>query len=204
MCKSEQTLFFSGLSIAKPSNQINRREPWRNHLKHKHGSFFLAVVLSTAAPAFADRISVDRMDGDRGSVSLQELPNRNVVQDASASRKFGLSRFKEDELRIEFNPAVRMSDFSKDAKISDLGALLNSGSGPNSHQASLFDLGSQHGDSFRWDAEKAERKHHERDRDNDDGPLVAVPEPGSGTLLLFDLAGLGMIVYRRNALKNAI
>ena len=171
-------------------------------MKHRHGSFFLAVVLSTAAPAFADKIPVNLTEGDRGAVSMQGSPDKNALKDASASRTFGLSAFKEDASRIKLNPAVRMSDFSKDGKISDLAALLNSAPGLNNHRASLFDLGSKHGVSFGRDDEKARGKHNGRDRDDGDGPLsvVAIPEPGSLTLLLFGLAVLGMIVFRRNAL----
>lgn len=177
-------------------------------MEHRHGSFLLAVVLSTAAPAFADRIPADFRDGDRGSVSMQGFPHKRALQDASVARNFGLSTFKEDEFRIEFSPAVRMSDFRKDGKISDVGALLNSGPGSDNRQMSLFDLGSKHGDSFGRDNEQGRWKHNENERDWDDGDgprcVVATPEPGSQTLLLFGLAGLGMIMFRRNALKNAI
>jgi len=133
---------------------------------------------------------------------MQGSPDKNALKDASASRTFGLSAFKEDASRIKLNPAVRMSDFSKDGKISDLAALLNSAPGLNNHRASWFDLGSKHGVSFGRDDEKARGKHNGRDRDDGDGPLsvVAIPEPGSLTLLLFGLAVLGMIVFRRNAL----
>jgi hypothetical protein len=173
-------------------------------LKHRHGSFLLAVVLSTAAPAFADRIPADFRDGDRDSVSMQWCPHKK----ASQARNLGLSTFKEDEFCIEFSPSVPMSDFRKDGKISDVRALRNSGPGSDNRQMSLFDLDSKHGDSFGRDHEQGRWKHNEneRDWDDDEGPrgVVATPEPGSQTLLLFGLAGLGIIMFRRNALKNAI
>jgi PEP-CTERM motif-containing protein len=177
MYKSEQTLFFSGLKILKHQEQCNRLRPWGDHMKHRHGTFFLAVVLSTAAPIFADEIPANFTQGDKGSVSMPGWLDKDALKDSFASCNLGLSTFKEDEFRIESNPAVLVSDFGKDGKIS-LDVPLNSGLGPNDRPASLFDLSSN--------------------RDSD-GPLsvVATPEPGSFTLLLFGLAALEIIGYRR-------
>jgi len=154
-------------------------------MKHGHGTFFLAVVLSTSAPVFADKTTLNFVQGDKDSASIPEGPRRNAFQDSSASRTFGLPTLKEDEFRIESNSAVIKSDFGMDCKISELDALSNSGLGPNDRLTSLYGLSSN--------------------RDGDD-PLsvTAAPEPGSLTLLPFGLAGLGVLVFRRTALKNAI
>jgi hypothetical protein len=165
------------------------------HLKYRHGSLFLAVALSTAAPAFADKIPADFRDGDRGSVYKQALPNAKGLQGASVYRNSSLSTFKEEEFRSEFNPVVLMGDFSNDSKISDLDTLLNSGLGSNGHQVSLFDLRFNHDEFWGRDGGKDWDNHYRRERDGNDGALsvVVTPEAGSRTLLLFGLAGLAMI-----------
>ena len=175
-------------------------------MKQVRGSFFLAVILSTAAPCFADQIPVDRMDGDRGSVSTQGLLHEKALQEASALRHFGPSAFKEDEFQNRFNPYFRMSDSSKDGGIAILATKIGSRLGSNNHQVSWFDIDSRPGDSFEGNDEKGQRKVNGEAGDEGDGrvSLVAVPEPGSLTLLLFGLTGLGMVFYRRKWQQNAI
>jgi hypothetical protein len=99
-----------------------------------------------------------------------------------------------------------MSDFIKDAKTSDLGALLNSEFGSTNHQVSPFDLRFNHDEFWARGGGRNWRHHNWWDRDGNNGAPSAVvtPEPGSHTLLLFGLVGLALIAYRRNALKSAI
>jgi hypothetical protein len=175
-------------------------------MKQALGSFFLAVILSTAPPSFADQIPVDRMDGDQGSVATQARFHEKALQDVSAVRHFGLSTLKEGKFQIEFDPDVRMSDFRKDGGIAILGTQVGSRPGSNNRQVRLFDVDSKHGDSFGGNDENAHRKLNGKGGDDGDGrvSLVAIPEPESRTLLLFGLTGLGMVFYRRNWLRNAI
>jgi hypothetical protein len=175
-------------------------------VKHRRELFFLAVILSPAVPAFADQIPADLRDGDRGSASVQLLPSDKALQGASGVRKFSLATFKEGEYRIEFTPATPMSDFGNDSKIADLGMLLSSGLGSNGHQVNPFDLRFNHGEFWGRDGGRDWDNHRRRGRDGNDGALSAAvtPEPGSRTLLVFGLAGLAMITYRRNSLKSAI
>jgi hypothetical protein len=99
-----------------------------------------------------------------------------------------------------------MSDFSRDEGIAIVAAQVDSGRGSSNRQVRVFDIDSRYGDSFGRNDEKAHRKLNGRGGDDGDGrvSLVAIPEPGSRTLLLFGLTGLGMVFYRRNWLRNAI
>src|SRR5690349_4473408 len=127
-------------------------------MKQARGSFFLAVILSTAVPAFADQIAADRMDGDEGSVAMQGLFHERALQEVSALRDFDLSVLKEDE--------------------SEPGSS-------SCHHVRLYDLDSRYGHSLVRNEEKAHRKVHGRGGDDGDVSLVATPEPESLTLLLF-------------------
>src|SRR5579864_7522363 len=142
------------------------------------------------------------MDGGGGSGARQMSRNSEALQDASAVRNFHLNTFKEDEFRIALDRVVRTSDLGQDGKTSDLSALLNSELGSKNRRASLADLDLGHGDSVDKADDRTRGKHHDKDLDDDCDTLavVATPEPGSGTLLLFGLTALVVIVYRRNGL----
>lgn len=175
-------------------------------MKHARGSFFLAVILSTAAAGFADQIPADRRDGDKGSVATQRLFHDGALQDVSALRDFDLSALKKDEFQIEFDPYVRTGDLRRDEGMEIVATQVSYGLGLSNRHVRLYDVDSGNGDPFERNEEKAHLKLHGRGRDHGHGhvSLVAVPEPPSLTLLLFGLTGLGMLFYRRKWLRKAI
>jgi hypothetical protein len=162
-------------------------------------------MLSTALPAFADSIHIRFGEGDGMFGVMQRSDHKNPSRKVSPVCNFGVRTFTEVEFRIGSNPEVRMSDFTEDDGISNVAALLNSRPGSDHFPATWHDFGSNNGDSSGKDDKKARWKHIARDQIEADARLSAedVPEPGSQTLLLFGLAGLGMIVYWHNALKDA-
>jgi hypothetical protein len=145
----------------------------------KSTALFVALIFS-AAPAFADKIPMD-------------LQNGETVSHHSQQRIHG----KASAIRFD----------SEDTKIAEVDVLEDSRLSTRNAQVELFALGSNEGHSFGRDNDhNAWRKHRDKGRDGGDVPVssVAVPEPGSQLLLLFGLAGLGMLFYRCKSVKHAI
>jgi hypothetical protein len=167
--------------------QANHQLPTRRfHLKIRHGSLFLSVVLIGAAPAFADKLPVNLPDGTGDSISIQGPFSKTLDKESFVFRSVSLESFADGHFRSTSNFALRVSDLAKDDDTSDLLGRLN----------------------FRWDKSRRDarwselgfRSAHSFGRDNDAGlsEPVATREPGSGTLLFFGFAVLGIFVCRRS------
>jgi PEP-CTERM motif len=144
----------------------------------KSTTLFIAVIFS-AAPVLADRISVDPQNAEAVSHYTQPLIHGNVSA---------------------------LCFVSEDTKIGEVDVLEDSRLSTSNTQIEPFALGSNEGYRFGRDNDNnARRKHRDKGRDGS-VPIssVAVPEPGSPLLLLFGLAGLGILFYRRNSPKQAI
>lgn len=154
-------------------------------MKYTLGALFLAAILCTAAPAFADTIPAYSRGGDKDTTLSQRFTDQENSRDGSV-RNTLLNAV--DERGARFNP---IEDFD-----------VNQGA------------------SFEKDKVKFHKKHHGGDGDGGagtgggngnggngggvSGPTVPVAEPGSQSLLLFGLAGLGMFFYRRNTQRNVV
>ncbi len=153
-------------------------------MKNKQGTLVLAVFLSIAAPAFADGISAHLGGPEKHFVLAEGFAGQQDFQDSFARHNTLMGSVEENEAR----------------SIAISGALVG------------FHV--NQGVSSEGDKVKIHEKHHGdfgygNGNSNGNGgsasaSAVAVAEPGSQTLLLFGLTGLGMFFYRRNYLRDAI
>jgi hypothetical protein len=173
----------------------------------RNRSFFLAIILATAAPVFADSAAnkalIASIDGDQSDSSRQGAFHGKVVPAAATSHNFAVDAIKPGGARIDFGSAGSARGFSESAKGSELAGSLSAGLASNSGSVSVFDVASMHGNVAGVHEDKDLGKHH-----GNEGAsalsVIAVSEPGSGTLSLFGFAILGMIVYRRKGPTSAI
>ncbi len=143
----------------------------------KTSSFFLAVILFAASPAFADKIPA----GPREEASLSHHSQLFTHENGSP-------------VRFDFEKTKTAAPF----------LFTDSHLSANNADSVLFSLGSTDEDSFREHSGKPSLTLKRKDRDDNDNPLFAIslPEPRSQILLLFGLAGVAFLFIRRNPLKE--
>lgn len=181
-------------------------------MKNKQGTLLLAVILAAPAFAFADNIP-GHSKGGNNNVSLSEgFTGQQELQDGSAKCNFLFSSPKENGVQTTSISGASLSDFAKGDKSSNLGTLAGTGISSDSRPVNVVDFGSNKDSSFGRDEGKGRGKHNGGDGDGngpgvgsgDPPPAVSVAEPGSQSFLLFGLAGMGTLFYRRKTLTNAI
>jgi hypothetical protein len=183
-------------------------------LKNQQARLLLAVILAAPALALADNIPGHSKTGNNYVTFSEGFSEQQDSQGSSARCNFLLGSVKETGANTDSIARASFSDFAKGDKGSNFGALLNTGMDSDNHQVRLFDFGGSQGASS--DSDKDKGKGHGKGEGGDgDGngtgsgsgapsPVVSVAEPGSQSLLLFGLAGMGIFFYRRKTLTNAI
>jgi hypothetical protein len=173
-------------------------------LKTRQAPLLIAVILAAPAFAFADNISSHSKSGSNYVAFSEGLMDQQDSQGNSARCNFLLSSIKEN--------GSETRSFAGDEKGAHLGSYLSTEENSNTHPAKLVDFGANQGASSDNDKGKVRGKHL---GGNGDGIgsgggsgassfAIVVAEPGSQSLLLFGLAAVGILFYRRKTLTIAI
>jgi hypothetical protein len=183
-------------------------------LKNQQATLLLAVILAAPAFALADNIPGHSRSRNTYVAFSEGFSEQQGPQSGSARCNFLLSSMKRNGVETNFFARASFSEFAKSDKDANSGAPPNTGVDLDSDHIKLGDFGGNQGASSDPDKDhgKASGNDNGGDGDNDGKgsgngtphPEISVAEPGSQTLLLFGLAGLGMLFYRRKTLTNAI
>jgi len=172
-------------------------------LRNKQGILLLAFVFAVAAPAFADNIPGHSGGGTKYVTFSEGFTSQQNSSGNSAQCNFLFSSPRENGL----SP----SSFAS-TKGSELGSSMGRGMASGENSGKVLGFGGNEGGSSDKDKGKGKGKESGGSGDgNESGsgsgvpePVPSVAEPGSETLLLFGLAGLGILFSRRKSFTNAI
>jgi hypothetical protein len=144
----------------------------------RYPSLLCGIVLIAAVPVLADRVS------DNG-----------YVKDSAYTEIHAGSNNAAEVRRAKSTLAPVM--------------LFQSSSGGDAHSVNLSDFGSSGNVYSTLDSEKGSGKERDGDKDNGKdhkkgGSPVAVPEPGSLSLFLMGLVGIGVFALRRGGKQKTI
>jgi hypothetical protein len=166
-------------------------------MKYKNTAWFLAFTLVAAAPLFADTIPGHSRGGSKFVTFSEGFTSQQNGQGASAECNFLLGAPKENKLStssIAGSSSTGMAASGASVKFVDFSG--NNGASSDKDKGKGKGKGKQGGGSGNGNGTTP--------GSGAPSPLVAVAEPGSQALLLFGLAGLGMLVFRRKTFTNAI
>ena len=183
-------------------------------MKNQQATLLLAVILAAPAFAVADNIPGHSKSGNEYVTFSDGFADQQDLKGNSARCNFLLSSIKENGSKTSSIAGGSLSEFAKGEMGSNIGALPRTGMGSDSSPVKVVDFGSNQGTSLASDKDngKGDGKHN-GNAGNRNGtgvggetpsPVISVPEPGSQTLLLVGLAGLGVAFFRRRTLTNAI
>jgi len=173
---------------------------------NKQEILILAAILFSPAFALADNSPAKYVSLSDGFTDQQDWQN------SSARCNFMFSLPKETGLQTNSIGGASLSEIAQGANRPDLGTQLSTGMDPDSRPGKWVDFDANQGASSEKEKGKGRGKHNAGDGNGNgigvgvggvvSSPLSSVPEPGSQTLLLFGLIGLG-IYCRRKTLRNA-
>lgn len=179
-------------------------------MKNKQGTLLLAVILAAPAFAFADNIPGHSKTGNNYVSFSEGLIDQGNSQGNSAKCNFLLGASGEKGL----SATTVARSFSSETDKGEKSSMSAVGSAPEENFVNLVDFAGNNRVSQDTDKDKSKGKgKHAGGSGNGNGPtsgsgtsspVIAVGEPGSQSLLLFGLAGLGMLVFRRKTFTNAI
>jgi hypothetical protein len=179
-------------------------------MRHKNAASFLAFTLAAAVPLFADSIPGHSRGGSKYVTFSEGFTSEQNVRGGSAECNFLLGAPKEKGL----STSTIVGSFSSAIARGEKGSELGSGGASSGNSVHLVDFSGNNGTSSDKDKGKGKAKGKQGGASsggNDAGagnggsaPVLPVVEPGSQSLLLVGLAGLGMVFFRRRTLTNAI
>lgn len=165
-------------------------------MKNKQGALLLAVILAAPAFAFADDIPGHSTGASKYVTFSEGFTGEQNLRGNSAQCNFLLGAPKENGLSTS---SIKSSE-------------LGSGGVSSGNSVRLVDFSGDSGASPDKDKGKGKGKQGGGSGDvngttsgnGGPSPLIVVSEPGSQSLLLFGLGGLGMLAFRRKTFTNAI
>jgi len=178
-------------------------------MKHKNAAWFLAFTLAAAAPLFADTIPGHSRGGSKYVTFSEGFTSQQNGQGASAECNFLLGAPKENKLSTSSFAGSSPSALAMGEK----GSQLGSGGASTGNSVNLVDFSGNNGASSDNKGKGKGKGKQGGGSGNGSGttsgngapaPTIAVAEPGSQSLLLFGLAGLGMLVFRRKTFTGAV
>jgi PEP-CTERM motif len=163
-------------------------------VKSKCILYFLAVGLFSAMPAFADKISVSSAEQDGKSVSIDELLKENQAKTVTSVLDFSRGVLS----GTGFASPTNISDRDGTSILEALFSPKENKSKGDAHFI-LFDL--KQGNPYGRNGGRIKDKHKPIQHEGYGllVPAVAVPEPGSFTLVLFGLGTICILLCRRNS-----
>jgi hypothetical protein len=166
-------------------------------MKYKNAACFFALTLAAAAPLIADTVPGHSKGGSKYVTFSEGFTSQQNGQGASAECNFLLGAPRESGLStssIAGSSSAGLPATEASIKLVDFSG--NNGASSDKDKGKGKGKGKQGGGSGNGNGTTP--------GNGAPSPLIAVAEPGSQALLLFGLAGLGMLVFRRKTFTNAI
>lgn len=166
-------------------------------MKYKNAASFLALALAAAVPLFADSFPGHSRGGSKYVTFSEGFTSQQNSQGGAAECNFLLG-----------------APTATGLTTSSIAGLSSTGMAASGASVKLVDFKGNQSASSDKDKGKGKGKGKQGGGSGNGtgttsgsgapAPLVAVAEPGSQSLLLFGLAGLGMLVFRRKTFTSAI